>query len=136
MRFRIDEDDLTNAIFNGSALQAHGAGTKAEAREQAALMLAADKLRDALALVAGIIEETYPHDDEGNRINGDSPVSGADVVDALCAIEQQIAEALSSAKREPGCTCCSRLPSGSAVPNYCRVHDRDYSSWLVANNID
>ena len=35
---------------------------------------------------------------------------------------------------EPGCTCDH--PVSGPVPNYCTVHDGDYSDWLVFNNID
>jgi hypothetical protein len=33
-----------------------------------------------------------------------------------------------------GCE-CDREVTGP-VPNYCRIHDGDYSSWLASNNID
>ena len=35
-----------------------------------------------------------------------------------------------------GCTCHLDQPWDSPVPNFCPVHDGDYSSWLVSNNID
>lgn len=44
MPFRVTEDDLTDALFHGVALTPTGAGTKAEARRQARLMLNADTL--------------------------------------------------------------------------------------------
>lgn len=51
--------------------------------------------RNALQSVMQIIESTYDHDpDTGERTDGDSPVSGADVVESLCAIEDEIAAAL------------------------------------------
>lgn len=35
------------------------------------------------------------------------------------------------------CPNCTReVPTGQPFPNYCPVHDGDYSSWLVSNNID
>ena len=43
-----------------------------------------------LQKVADIIESTYDHDEDGRRTNGDSPVSGADVVDALLGLETEI----------------------------------------------
>ena len=59
--------------------------------------------RSALLLmcraVFEIIESTYPHDDDGNREEGDSPVSGADVVQELCCIEESLAEAIAKAER-------------------------------------
>jgi hypothetical protein len=52
------------------------------------------KARHALHNVMAVIEETYPHDDQGRREDGDSPVSGADVVDHLCLLQGAIIEAL------------------------------------------
>ena len=46
-----------------------------------------------LVQVMNIIEDTYPHDD-GKRIDGDSPVSGADVVEMLVELEDDITQAI------------------------------------------
>jgi hypothetical protein len=53
-----------------------------------------DDMARQLEQVADIIESTYPHDANGRRVEGDSPVSGADVVDRLAALEVPIREAL------------------------------------------
>ncbi len=53
-----------------------------------------DDMAQQLELVAEIIESTYPHDANGRRDEGDSPVSGADVVDRLAALEQPIRDVL------------------------------------------
>ena len=34
------------------------------------------------------------------------------------------------------CNCHLEVPTGQPMPNYCPIHDGDYESWLVANNID
>jgi hypothetical protein len=34
------------------------------------------------------------------------------------------------------CTCNREQPIDSPVPNFCQMHDGDYGSWLVSNNID
>ena len=34
------------------------------------------------------------------------------------------------------CNCYLEVPAGQPMPNYCPVHDGDYESWLVANNVD
>jgi hypothetical protein len=47
-----------------------------------------------LSKVMNIIEQTYPHDEDGNREEGDSPISGADVVEQLISLEEEIKEAL------------------------------------------
>ena len=46
--FVVSEDDLTDALFNSAALASSGAGTKAEARTQARVMLAGADLLAAL----------------------------------------------------------------------------------------
>lgn len=43
--------------------------------------------------VRDLIESTYEHDDEGRRIEGDSPVSGADVVEELMRMEPLVRRA-------------------------------------------
>jgi hypothetical protein len=53
-----------------------------------------DAMARQLERVAEIIELTYPHDADGRRVEGDSPVSGADVVERLAALEVPIREAL------------------------------------------
>ena len=49
---------------------------------------------DVLYRVMGIIESTYPHDENGKRIEGDSPVSGADVVEMLMELEDDLANVI------------------------------------------
>lgn len=49
--------------------------------------------------VADLIESTYRHDETGAREEGDSPLSGPDVVDYLLTYEAEIFAAL---RREPG----------------------------------
>jgi len=44
MTFTVSEDDLTNALFYRSALYSDGNGNKAQARQQARLMLASEAL--------------------------------------------------------------------------------------------
>ena len=46
--------------------------------------------RGLLVQVSNIIEATYPHDKEGNRLEGDSPISGSDVVDMLGELEEDV----------------------------------------------
>jgi len=53
----------------------------------------ADSIRDALRGVAGIIECTYAHDENG-RTNEPSNFSGADIVEALCGIEEEVFDGL------------------------------------------
>ena len=53
MRFQITEDDLTAAIFDGCSLESTGSGTRAEAREQARVMLAANKLLESCYAAVG-----------------------------------------------------------------------------------
>lgn len=47
MKFKVTEDDLTNALFYNSSLPTEGSGSKAEAREQARVMLAGQDLLEA-----------------------------------------------------------------------------------------
>lgn len=58
-----------------------------------------DQQLGALQLVAERIEETYLHDDDGNRIDGDAPISGADFVDRMLHIESVIAAAIEEATK-------------------------------------
>lgn len=53
-----------------------------------------DRREAALRKVLDIIEQTYAHDEDGNRTDGDSPISGADVVEMLCALEDDLRGAL------------------------------------------
>lgn len=46
----------------------------------------------------------------------------------------EIAEQIARICRE--CTCNREQPIDSPVPNFCSLHDGDYSSWLAFNNID
>ena len=58
-----------------------------------------DQLLAALRSVATIIERTYAHDDQGERIeNADSPASAADVVEELCGVEGEVFDAIAMAE--------------------------------------
>jgi hypothetical protein len=37
---------------------------------------------------------------------------------------------------DPRCTCNMPVPDGQPMPNYCPLHDGDYESWAVSNNVD
>ena len=54
--FQIDEDDLTNAIFHNTPLNAEGSGSKLDARIQARRMLADSSALDAAFLLAAALE--------------------------------------------------------------------------------
>lgn len=58
------------------------------------LLAKARDMRHALTLLADLIESTYEHDDNGNRTNGDNPLSGADVCEELCGLESVVFGAL------------------------------------------
>ena len=58
----------------------------------------ADVIFEALKRVTEVIEETYDHDDQGNRTNEAGRLSGADVIEALCLHEEIIFAALKEAK--------------------------------------
>lgn len=57
-------------------------------------------LLDVAKRVLGIIEATYAHDDEGNREEGDSPISGADVVDRLLELEDELVAAIQDTEKQ------------------------------------
>ena len=52
-----------------------------------------DPIREALYAVSDIIECTYAHDKDG-RVDGPGIYSGADVVESLCGIEEEISAAI------------------------------------------
>lgn len=60
---------------------------------------------DILERVRAINEATYPHDEEtGARILGDSPISGADVVDMLSELEDPITDLCGIPREDIGLT--------------------------------
>lgn len=66
------------------------------------LMAAVPVLADALQAIQGLIEQTYAHDENGNRTNGDCPISAADIVELLAEQECMVAEALATAGVQNG----------------------------------
>jgi len=60
-----------------------------------------EKVLRALRLVSDVIECTYGHDPETNeRDDGDPKCSGADIVQMLCDIEDDVEYALSAVETE------------------------------------
>lgn len=55
---------------------------------------ALDCIRMAILDVLTIIEQTYDHDEHGSRTDGDSSLSGADVVEMLVGLENRLVEAV------------------------------------------
>lgn len=51
-------------------------------------------VREMLGSVLDIIEDTYGHDDSGERDDTPSEVSGADVVDNLLGLENELQQAV------------------------------------------
>jgi hypothetical protein len=49
-------------------------------------------------LIPDLIEDTYEHDDYGNRTNEAGRLSGADAIEALCFHEKLVFKALEAAK--------------------------------------
>ena len=60
--FTMTEDDLTNALFHNVALRSTGSGTKADARAQARVMLAADVLHTTCQSVLDSLERNLADD--------------------------------------------------------------------------
>lgn len=52
----------------------------------------------ALQQMVDTIESTYPHDDEGNREEGENPRGACDIVDDVCGMELMVTEALKYAQ--------------------------------------
>jgi hypothetical protein len=89
----------------------------------AALIAAAPDLLAALKGAQAALRKALPHlpaDDEA--------VFAGEWLD-------EIAAALAKAEGHAPCPACNATHDGP-VPPYCSEHDGDYSSWLVANNID
>lgn len=52
------------------------------------------KAYNTLRAIEAAIEATYRHDAEGNRVDGDSPISGADFIDLVLQHEDNVKEAI------------------------------------------
>lgn len=80
------------------------------------------KIREALTNIQGIIESTYEHDEEGNRIEDMAGnVSGADVIAMLAENESLIDEAIEATKRIDSdnihrCTACQSMDAQVSIP--------------------
>ena len=53
-----------------------------------------EKVLLALRCVSDVIERTYGHNEACRRDDSDPVYSGADIVEMLCEIEEEVAEAL------------------------------------------
>lgn len=61
--------------------------------------MAHDPVMAALKSVQSIIEDTYAHDDDGDRTDEDNPTSPNDTVEALMGIEGEIDEAIATLRK-------------------------------------
>jgi hypothetical protein len=78
--FTITEDDLTNAIFWGTTLEVEGSGSKAEARQQARLMLAAEELLDCCKKLLRICQCKCSPLDEDGQVNHETLTAAWEII--------------------------------------------------------
>ncbi len=91
--------NMSVANCTGNVLVANCGGTAVGAPAEdtdgnCRLIAASPALLSIAESVATIIEQTYAHDEDGNRVDGDSPLSAADVVDALLDLESVVDAAI------------------------------------------
>lgn len=97
---RVDHDETwdINAHVRHLKTQVHGVTSAIRLDYDPELHI--DWMADALERVAQVIEATYAHDEDGDRVDEEPEASGADVFEMVSNLEQIVAEALELAGRE------------------------------------